>query len=90
MDQPELEEEVGRISQPGQIPAEHTSGGVSDRELVDQSGIPHAAAVKVSNRLWMSPELVLVEIDSFSKGVIRRGAASGEDHTASTVQVYPS
>ena len=70
MDEPELQQEIGRITQPGHVAIEHSSGGVSDRELFDQFGIMHATAVKVIQCLGMAAELLLIKVDSFSKSFI--------------------
>ncbi|MGD0310549.1 MAG: hypothetical protein ABSC02_14835 [Acidobacteriota bacterium] len=70
MDEPELHQEIGWIAQPGHVAIEHSSGGVPDRELFDQFGIMHAAAVQVIHTLGMAAELLLVKVDSFPKSFI--------------------
>jgi len=70
MDEPEPPQQVRRITLPGQVAIEHSSGCVSDGELFDQSWIAHATAVKVIARLGMPTELLLIEVDRFSKSFI--------------------
>ena len=78
MDEPGLDQQVCGISPLRQVAAEDSTRGVSDRELLDQSRIVHAPAVKVIHSLGILLQLLPVEVGRFSQRVILAGLRHAE------------
>ena len=70
IDEPELQQEIGGISQQGQVAPQRPSGCVSDIQLADEPGIMQASAGEVVQGFAVPVELALVENDSFPKNLI--------------------
>ena len=78
VDQPHVQEALGRISEVKQVASQHSTGGVPDTEFMDKSGIIHASAVEVVQCFSVPVELPLVKTNRFLNDVLLPGFRHAE------------